>query len=491
MKRYKHNLSHYVNTTMDMGQLIPVCNLAILPGDSVRMSTSALIRCSPLMTPVMHPISVRIHHWFVPHRLVYDEWEEFITGGSDGEGDGAVFPMTGTFTNAAGTLGDYLGLPVGAVPGVGASWLPYRSYNKIYNENYRDQDLQAEVSENSATIQRCAWEKDAFTAARPWTQKGPEVVVPLGIDAPVITTGTAPTFSGIGGGAINRTLRNWAADVTARWSVARSSGSDAADMAFGTNTGLKADLTNATAATVNAIREAFALQRMMEARAQYGSRYTEYLRYLGIRSSDARLQRPEYLGGGRSTISFSEVLRTGTGDDPDVEVTPIGEMQGHGISALRTRSFIRFFEEHGTLLTLASVRPRSIYMQGLDREWTKTTKEEFWQRELEQIGQQEVLNKEIKNSHATPNGVFGYNDRYYEYRHRPSYVTGEMRSQLDDWHLGRDFSTGDPALNSAFITCEPTKRVFAEQTQNSLWCMFSHHIQARRMVGNRTIGRIF
>lgn len=488
MRRFKHSLSHYVNTTFDMGELIPICNLQVLPGDSIRMSTSALIRCSPLMAPVMHPVHVRIHHWFVPYRILEPTWEKFITGGDDGEGDGSVFP-TYTYGVTAGSLGDYLGVPL--TGGAVLSAYPFRAYNKIFNENYRDQDLVSEVSEGNATIQRVAWGKDAFTAARPWTQKGPAVTVPLGTSAPVVSDGTAVQFSGIGGGAANRTLRNWAADVTARWHATRTSGSDAADMAFGANTGLEADLSSATGVDINTFREAFALQRFAEARAQYGSRYTEYLRYLGVRSSDARLQRPEYLGGGRATISFSEVLRTGTGDAPDVEITPVGEMAGHGISALRTRSFVRFFEEHGTLMSLASVRPVSLYMDGLDREWSKRTKEEFWQRELEQIGQQEVYNREIKLGHATPAGVFGYQDRYYEYRHRQSYVTGGMRSLLDDWHFGREFSSGDPALNSTFITCNPTKRPFAEQTEDSLWCMFSHSIQARRLVGHRTIGRIF
>jgi len=489
MRRTKHSLSHYVNTTFDMGQLVPVANLEILPGDSIRMSTSALIRCSPLMAPVMHPVTVRIHHWFVPHRLVMEDWEPFITGGKDGEGDGALVPRSDGFVASAGSLADYLGVPIGVA--VSLSLFRFRAYNKIFNEYYRDQDLTTELAEDNTILQRCCWEKDAFTAARPWTQKGPQITVPLGDSAPVISTGAAVQFSGIGGGAPNRTLRNWAADVTARWHATRSSGSDSADMAFGGTTGLEADLSAATGIDIVALREALALQRFAEARAQYGSRYTEYLRYLGIRSSDARLQRPEYLGGGRATISFSEVLRTGTGDDPDVEVTPVGEMAGHGISALRTRSFVRFFEEHGTLLTLASVRPKSIYIDGLDKEWSKRNKEEWWQRELEQIGQQEVLYREVKAGHATPNAVMGYNDRYYEYRHRPSYVTGEMRNVLNDWHFARDFSSGDPALNSAFVTCTPTKRPFAEQTQNSLWCMFNHSIQARRMVGNRTIGRVF
>lgn len=488
MKRHKHPLSHYNLATFKMGDLRPVANFEVLPGDSIRMSTSCLLRLSPLMTPVMHPVQVRIHNWFIPHRLVWDEWEDFITG----VGTNGPYPnLDGPF--AAGSLPDALGVPVG--PAVNISKLPIRAYNLTYNNYYRDQDLITEVGEDSIAVRKIAWEKDRYTAARPWTQKGPEVTLPLGTTAPVL---------GIGMGLYPGTPAPFAADTQDHFQSGGQHGVFAdswpfddtnfafieEDPANPNHPNIRADLTQASSVAVNDVRLAFALQRYQEARAQYGSRYTEYLRYLGVRSSDARLQLPEYLGGGKATISFSEVLKTGEGDTP-ADDAPIGEMRGHGISALRSRTFTRFFEEHGTILTLASVRPKTMYATGLDKSWSRRVKEDYWQRELEQIGQQEVYNREIYAGHSSPNAVFGYNDRYYEYRHLPSYVTGDFRNTLNDWHLARIFGS-DMALNQSFIECDPSNRIFADQTGgDTLWGMFSHNIMARRLVGNRTIGRIF
>lgn len=490
MKRFKHSLSHYALHTLDMGQLIPVGNFEVLPGDSIRMSTSALLRVSPLLTPVMHPVQVRIHHWFVPYRLLWDQWEDFITGGPDGTGSEDPLPKISVAANGgSGSLLDYMGVP--GTNDILVSAFPIQAYNTIWNEFYRDQDLQPEVSVNNAVPLNCAWEKDQFTAARPWTQKGPDVTLPLGTTAPVVPDGTGSpsfSFSGVGGVSAGN-LRSALTSAAVTTSVVPT-GAGPTQGLFWQDPELRADLSSALAVDVNQVRLAFALQRYQEARAQYGSRYTEYLRYLGVRSSDARLQRPEYLGGGRSTISFSEVLRTG--DDPaapDPEA-PIGEMRGHGISALRSKSWVRFFEEHGVVLTLASVRPKTIYAQGVFKHWNRNTKEDFWQRELEQIGQQEVQNKEVYVAHPEPDATFGYNDRYYEYRHHPSYVTSDFRTTLNDWHLARIFGIA-PTLNADFVNCVPSKRIHAEQTQDVLWGMFSHSIQARRMVGNRTIGRIY
>lgn len=485
MKRSKHSLSHYVLSTFDMGWLVPVCNFEVLPGDSVRMSTSALIRVSPLMAPVMHPVTVRLHHWFVPYRVLWDEWEDFITGGPDGLGSENPIP-TGNFAGAAiGSLASYFGLPATSTPQA-CSLLPFRAYNLIYNEFYRDQDLQAEVAEDDGSVQFVAWEKDYFTAARPWTQKGPEVTLPVGGTAPVNPTGF-PEFQTGTPTNVGRLMGNSSLAVSSEFTP----GVPGPTPLGWRNPALEADLTQATSSTVNDVRLAFALQRYQEARAQYGSRYTEYLRYLGIRSSDARLQRPEYLGGGRTTINFSEVLRTGNSEAESVEAPPIGDMSGHGISAIRSRRWIRFFEEHGIVLTLASVRPRSMYMDGIHRQWTRAIKEDFWQKELELIGQQEVFNREVYAAHTTPEGVFGYQDRYSEYRHHPSYVTGEFRSTQLDWHLARTFGA-PPALNASFVQCQPSKRIHAAQgPEHVLWGMFSHSIQARRLVGRRTIGRIF
>lgn len=489
MKRNKHSLSHYRLLTCDMGRLVPIGCYEVLPGDSVQQSTSLLVRVSPQLAPVMHPISVRVHHWFVPHRLVWSGWEDFITGGPDGVGGSAgpypTITIDGTGTGV-GTIMDYLGVPQVAADAA-VSAFPVRSYNKIFNEFYRDQDLMTEATEDQLGVYPVCWEKDYFTSARPWPQKGLDVSMPLGVEAPVVRkdAGAFPTFD-IAGVANFLPLASQVADASAIFGGIPSGAN--VNAVWGTETGLKADLTNATAVNVNDVRRAFALQRYQEARARYGSRYTEYLAYLGVRSSDARLQRPEYLGGGKATISFSEVLKTGAGEDP---AEPIGTLKGHGISAMRSRRFRRFFEEHGLVISLLSVRPRTMYTEATSRMWSRRTKEEYWQRELEQIGQQEVYSREIFGENDASGGaaVFGYQDRYAEYKHLQSSVHGEFRNLLNYWHLGRTF-TDAPVLNGAFVACDPGKRIFADQTQHSLWVMANHSIQARRMVSRSASSRI-
>lgn len=502
MKRSKFSLSNYKLLSCDMGELVPCGLTEVLPGDSIQQATSALIRCSPLLAPVMHPVHVRIHHWFVPHRLTWEDWEDFITGGPDGM-DTSVFPTItfGGGTGAAiGSLADYLGIPTG-VNNLVASALPLRAYGLIYNEWYRDQDLQSELvvdvgsgpdTTTNTALQNCAWEKDYFTAARPWEQKGPAITIPLGTTAPVKGIGLV---DGVTVSETDRTVRESGAltsttvyDRTVNLSTdnnyARIVG---AGGTTGSGTGLNvyADLTGASAITINALREAMALQRYEEARARYGSRYTEYLRYLGVRSSDARLQRPEYLGGGSQVIQFSEVLQTAEGTNP------VGELRGHGISAARTNRYRRYFEEHGYVISLISARPKTIYQQGLHRTWNRRTKEDFWQEELQHIGQQEVLNKEIYAAHSNPDGTFGFTDRYAEYRETESTVAGEFKdTALNFWHMGRIFS-GDPALNSSFVTCVPPERSFAVPSEDVLYIMCKHSIQARRLVAGSTKSFIY
>lgn len=492
-KRNLHDLSHQRLLTCDMGELVPVSCVEALPGDSFRHAASMLLRVSPLVAPVMHAIDVRLHSFFVPNRLIWDNWEDFITGGADGEGGDAgaaptITPNTGSGF-AVGSLADYLGVPTG-VDDKPVSALPFRAYSMVWNEFFRDQDLQSELTVSKAdggdtttntTLKSIAWGKDYFTAARAWPQRGPEVTLPLGSSAPVVTDGSQVTFQTVGG-LDPKGLTQQNASAALLYSAAATGNANVAFL----SSGLEADLANATAATVAELRRAIALQSYAEARAMYGAEYVDYLRFaFGVTPDDARIQRPEYLGGGRQTISFSEVLQTG----PDADDSGVAQLKGHGISAMRSRSYVKFFSEHGWVISLLSVRPRSVYTSGLHRSLSRGTKESYYQKELEFIGMQEVLNKEIYWAHATPDGTFGYQDRYAEYRHHPSHVSGLFRSTLNHWHLAREFGS-TPALNESFITCAPGRRINADTANDNLYIMVNHNLRARRPVAYAKPGKI-
>lgn len=495
MKRSKFSLSNYKLLTCDMGELVPIGMYEALPGDSIQQATSALVRCSPLLAPVMHPVTVRIHHWFVPYRLLWSEFEDFITAGPAGISLPTFPTITMPNPTVVGSLADYLGIPSGLTNSLPVSALPFRAYQMIFNEHYRDQDLVTEApivttsgndATTSTTLQRVAWEKDYFTSARPWEQKGPQVTIPLGTAA-LVRTAAANDVTGVQQGVRFREAGTGnfpasTAPMNIEGTTGAAKGSNLSPGTVGNAlypTNLYADLSNASAITVTALRQALALQSFEEARARYGSRYVEYLRYLGVRSSDARLQRPEYLGGGRQTIQFSEVLATAASTTP---ATSVGEMKGHGISAMRSNRYRRFFEEHGVVMSLMSVLPKTMYVQGIARHWNRRTKEEFWQREFQHIGQQAIKNKEVYGAAAAPDATFGYQDRYDEYRRTESTIAGEFRTTaLDYWHMGRTFAS-EPALNASFVTSTPSKRNFASQSTDVLYVMAKHNIQARRQV---------
>lgn len=478
MKRSKFSLSNYKLLTCNMGELIPIGWYEALPGDTIQQSTSSLIRVSPLLAPLMHPVRVRIHHWFVPNRLIWDDFEEFITGGPDGTSV-PVHPYRASGTFAEGHLFDYLGVPPATYSAFEINALPIRAYNLIFNEFYRDQDLVTAATISTASgadattgssVHKVAWEKDYFTTCRPWEQKGNLITIPLVGDAPVTGLGSPNTSWTTG------PINSYETDASGSRSYANYKNTGFLFEEDPSNAGypnIRADLSAVSGVDLNDLRLALALQRYQEARAQFGSRYVEYLRYLGVKGSDRRATEPIYLGGGRQVIQFSEVLST--------DGANTGKLKGHGIAAMRTNRYRRFFDEHGIVMTLMSVVPKTVYASGMKRAWFREVKEDYFQKELQFIGQQEVYNKEVRSNHATPDGVFGYQNRYDEYRYNPSEVAGEFRSTSNFWHLARTFSS-DPALNSTFIQAVPTTRVYAAPSSNQLQIMANNSVQARRML---------
>lgn len=498
MKRNKFSLSHYKLASCMMGKLVPICWYETLPGDTIQQSTSMLVRMSPLLAPLMHPVKVRIHSWFIPNRLLWEDWEDFITGGSDGTytADPPYKTMDGQLYQS--TMDDYLGVPIDDYTSnnLAVSALPYRAYNMIWNEHYRDQDLQSERNislasgednTTSKVLQHVSWEKDYFTTARPWETKGDDVMISLGDDAPVMGIGKldasytdGPSTLRFSDGSTESTAYARIHSTATAGHVGIKESDDHAGFP-----GIYADLSQTSGISVNDLREALAIQRYQEARANYGSRYVEYLRYLGVRPSDGRLQNPEYLGGGSQIVQFSEVLQTSTGGDNGV-----GDMAGHGIAALRTNRFRRFFEEHGIVMTMMSVVPKAIYMQQMHKKWFRQTKEDYFQKELQFIGEQGIENREIFPNQADQEEIFGYQHRYDEYRMENSGISGDFRGNYDHWHLARNLASA-PALNADFIECNPSDRCFADQSNDTCLVMAQHSIQARRMLSKFAKNKTF
>lgn len=477
--------------TCDMGYLIPITWFEAIPGDTFQHSVSMFLRLQPLIAPVIHPINVRIHHWFVPYRLIWDDFEDFITGGDDGL-DATEPPYKLVNVDMAASesfLFDYLGFPPENYTGksIKISALPFRAYYLIFNQMYRDQDLVTEsiystASGNDTTttfnaLKSVAWEKDYFTTARTTESKGDAITIPLGAEgAPVTGIGKANQVFSTGPVSAYETDGTGTTPYANYQYIDNTTGNTAGLFEEDPNNSgfinVRADMTG-LGIDMNDFRLSMALQRYQEARARYGSRYVEYLRYLGVRSSDGRLQEAEYLGGGKQMIQFSEVLNHSD--------TDTGAMAGHGISAMRTPKYRRFFEEHGLVMTLMSVLPKTIYSQGIHRSQTFEVKEDLYTKELAGIGDQEVLNKEVYVEAADPEETFGFQERYAEYRALPSTIAGEFRNTLDHWHMARIFGS-EPALNSTFVASVPTKRMLASTSTDALYVMANHSIQARRPI---------
>lgn len=484
-RRGTHNLSHSVKQTMNMGWITPIANFDVAPGDKINHKINALIRTQPLLAPVMHLVDIDVHVYYAPNRILWDDAEDFFSGGDDGLAVvEAPYMMSPASTGyAVGSLADYLGVPTG-VPDLKHSALPFRMYNYVYNTAYRDSQLQSEIpwvktngldSTTPRNLLAPCWKRDYYTKSRPEPQLGPDIIVPL-------LSGEIPVQMDIGtAGGTAMTVFSTTDNAARSIGTAGSVGIPATGGLPNPNGELYIDAEGASGVSVRDLREANAAQRDEEFNNIFGGRYIEQIMArFGVRVPDFRISWPEYIGSGSTKIQFSEVLQTGVTDDGDDE-NGVGNLKGHGISIMGSNRYKRAIPEFGWIQVYMIVRPKTQYAQGLTRSWSRETRYDYLLPEFQDIGDQAVLNKELYAAHTTPNGVFGYTPQYEEYRTIPSRIAGEFRSTLNYWTMFREFSTS-PALNSTFVTCNPTDRIFPTEVRvaDSLQVTVTHDIVARR-----------
>lgn len=490
-KRNVFNRSHSVALTCEMGKLVPFLCEEVVPGDDFRINAYSFVRLAPMLAPIFARVNMWIHYFFVPNRLIWKDFEEFITNGLASGSTTVVPPTVKVDTSKpvwqVGSLADYLGIPVSdkgpgdskdvvSPNGMDVSALPFRAYNKIYNDWYLAEFLQDPVAlstdsgadaETSLALLNRAWPRDYYTSALPFTQLGDPVTVPVATDvAPVKGVGgigfvenVSPSLSGLTLGRDDQSGQVYlqASGVSSPVGVSSD----------GSKSGLVADLSNAMATSVLAIRNAFQLQRILERKARNGNRYVEYIAStFGVRSPDARLQRAEFLGGGRTDVMVSEVLQTSSTDS----TSPQGNMSGHGMGAAKIPTINKAFTEHGFVIGILSIMPKAAYYQGLEPMWSRDNWTRYLQPELAHIGEQPIYKDELVMAPANKGVIFGYQPRYEEYRRKLSRVAGDMRTNMAYWHMARKFGQADVPLNGEFIQSNPTKRIFAAEEQADRPC---------------------
>lgn len=484
--------SHGYKTTFNSGYLVPFYVDEVLPGDSFKLTATLFARLATPIVPFMDNLYLETFFFFVPNRLVWDNWQKF-NGEQKNPGDPTDFLIpTVSGTNVQNqTLWDYFGLPTNVNEALKVNALPFRAYNLIFNEWFRDENLQDSLKVPTGdgpdnlsdyNLVRRGKRHDYFTSCLPWPQKGPGVEISIGGTASVSASGT-PTFKAVQvSGTRGELVRN---PNTLGGIMPVGSGFDFNSVDYAPqgykvagdtgsmmhldwlSPGLKVDLSTATPISINDLRQAFQIQKLYERDARGGTRYTEILRsHFGVISPDARLQRPEYLGGSSARISINPVQQTSATND----TTPQGNLAAFGVASDSFHGFSKSFVEHGYIFGFVNVRADLTYQQGLNRMWSRQGRFDFYWPVLAHLGEQAVLNKEIyAQGTADDDKVFGYQERYAEYRYYPGQITGKFRSTdphpLDSWHLAQKFSSL-PTLSSQFIEDNPpVERVIAVQDE--------------------------
>lgn len=474
------NLSYEKKFSCDMGQLIPVLCDEMVPGDVFDIGASMVIRFQPLVAPVLHQVDAFYHVFFIPYRLLWDDWEDFITGGVLGT-------LTPTLPRwipssdaevAEGSLWDYMGFPTFAArPVVAADTLPMdfpkRAYQLVFNDYYRDETLQVEATLGAAVAAPYtrSWEKDYFTSALLWQQRGTPPAIPI--------VGTAHALWDISSfqwddpaGALSPKFDSAVSDNIAHTNSQISTGN-----LRGFLNDNDVDLSAATPFSISDLRTAFQVQKWLERNARAGVRYTEFLKsHFGVAPSDERLDRPEYIGGMKAPVIFTEVLQTS-----ETGTTPQGNLAGHGLSVGFENIGRYHAQEYGCVLGILSIMPKPAYQQGVNRQWLRITKEDFYFPEFANLSEQEIKQGELywTDLDSANNTVFGFCGAYDEMRVKHSMVCGEFRSTYDYWHIGRQFGAA-PVLDSTFIKCIPRKDIFAVPAEPGCLIQFGNIIKALR-----------
>lgn len=485
-KRNTFDLSHDVKLSCNMGDLVPIMMQDVIPGDKWNIGCDSLTRLAPLVAPMMHRCDVTMHYFFVPYRLLWDNWENYITN-TKVDDELPAHPYM-TLNNASySKLCDYFGLPT-PLSGVGVpdetiNAFPFAAYQMIYNEYYRDQNLIEPVpykladGENSLdefnTIRKRAWEHDYLTSALPFAQKGDAVDIPLGDVVYNNPDNNAQLWQQADGGGDAAVGNAQTGFIIGQGTTMTVGGGEPINM--DPNGTLEV-----TPTTINQLRTAFKLQEWLEKAARGGTRYIEAIRsFFGVNSSDKRLQRPEYITGVKSPIIISEVLNmTGT------DTAPQGTMAGHGVSVQQGQYGGYYAEEHGCIIGIMSVLPKTAYQQGIERYWLKTTSPfDYYFPQFAHLGEQEIQNREVYAYTNFGSDTFGYTPRYAEYKFAQNRVAGDFRTTLNFWHMGRIFDTV-PALNEDFISANPTTRVFAVTAtdQDHLYIQILNKIKVSRLM---------